>query len=490
MIRDFATAVIVIAPLTLVGGCVMIPTDAGFGDVQQAVRDRTAREIRWNRDSEADREVARSIHHLLAEELTADDAVKVALLGNQNLQATYEELGVAQSDLVEAGLLRNPSLGFDLRFPRFKAPVFPYDVDVTTSFIDLLTLPLRKAAAGAAFEAAKQRAINEVVKTTAEVKSAFYRAQGAEQLIEMRRSVVSATDASYYAAVRLHDAGNITDVALANERALREQAKIDLSKAERDALDTREELNALMGVWGPDASTWTIAPRLPNLPASEADLTHLESWAISRRADLSEARQEVIVAAQNLGLTRSTALFPDVTAGAKLEQDADGELTAGPSFQIPVPLFNQGQPAVAAALARFRQSRRRFFALAIEVRAQVRRERDDLLAARDLAEYYRRVMLPLRHQIVEQNQLQFNAMQVGIFELLQSRQAEIDAGREYVQTLESYWVAHAELERAVGGRFDGLKASSAYGRAVPTAATTRPTSSSENHNHLAMENEP
>jgi cobalt-zinc-cadmium efflux system outer membrane protein len=58
----------------------------------------------------------------------------------------------------------------------------------------------------------------------------------------------------------------------------------------------------------------------------------------------------------------------------------------------------------------------------------------------------------LRHQIVEQNQLQLNAMRIGIFELLQSKQAEIDAGREYVEALKGYWIARAELERAVGGR--------------------------------------
>ena len=228
---------------------------------------------------------------------------------------------------------------------------------------------------------------------------------------------------------------------------MHEQAKIDLARAERDALDMREELNALMGVWGGRRDLDDRAARLPDPPRVEADLARLESLAISRRADVAAARQDVEVAAQSLGLTRSTSLFADVSVGAKVQQDSDGEFTAGPSFQVPLPVFNQGQPAVAAAVCRLRQARRRFLALAVEARTQVRRARNDLTAARSLAEYFGRVILPLRHQIVEQNQLQFNAMKVSIFELLQSKQAEIDAGGEYVQALRSYWVAHAELER-------------------------------------------
>ena len=77
--------------------------------------------------------------------------------------------------------------------------------------------------------------------------------------------------------------------------------------------------------------------------------------------------------------------------------------------------------------------------------------------------------MPLRHQIVQQNQLQFNAMQVGIFELLQSKQAEIDAGREYVEALKDYWVARAELERAVGGRIEAAVAATRPAPAEPRA---------------------
>ena len=43
-------------------------------------------------------------------------------------------------------------------------------------------------------------------------------------------------------------------------------------------------------------------------------------------------------------------------------------------------------------------------------------------------------------------------MFVGVFDLLQAKQSEINAGREYVKTLQDYWIARTRLERDVGGR--------------------------------------
>ncbi len=61
--------------------------------------------------------MARSLHTLLGRELTVDAAVEVALLGNKRLQATFEELSLAQADLVQAGVLRNPVFTAGIVFP-------------------------------------------------------------------------------------------------------------------------------------------------------------------------------------------------------------------------------------------------------------------------------------------------------------------------------------------------------------------------------------
>ena len=62
------------------------------------------------------------------------------------------------------------------------------------------------------------------------------------------------------------------------------------------------------------------------------------------------------------------------------------------------------------------------------------------------------MVLPLRERIVEQSQLHYNGMLLGVFQLLEARQAEIQSGRSYVESLRDYWIARTDLECAVGGR--------------------------------------
>ena len=78
-----------------------------------------------------------------------------------------------------------------------------------------------------------------------------------------------------------------------------------------------------------------------------------------------------------------------------------------------------------------------------------------MLLARQRVDYVQSTAMPLRRRVVEESQLQYNAMQVSLFDLLRAKQEEVNAGREYVEALRDYWVARAELEKAVGGSLNG-----------------------------------
>jgi cobalt-zinc-cadmium efflux system outer membrane protein len=103
--------------LIALSGCSTVRLDAGFDDVKASVEERSQAQIVWNNGSDLDRQAEEKVHSLLAENLTADQAVQVALLNNRGLQAIYSDLGIAQSDLVQAGLLRNPIFDAIVKFP-------------------------------------------------------------------------------------------------------------------------------------------------------------------------------------------------------------------------------------------------------------------------------------------------------------------------------------------------------------------------------------
>src|SRR5947209_16121661 len=195
-------------------GCAHVDPNPAFHELANTVHLRTGKRVQWNRGSAEDAQAQAAVISLLRRPLTAGSAVQVALLNNHNLQATYEELGIAQADLVEAGLLRNPIFTFERRFPGQAL-----EMDILKEFIDILLLPLRKRIAVAQFEAAKLRVAHEVLVIAAETRAAFYEHQGDQQLVDLRKTVAAATERSAEAALRMHEAGNLKNLDLATEHA-------------------------------------------------------------------------------------------------------------------------------------------------------------------------------------------------------------------------------------------------------------------------------
>ena len=452
-------------------GCAAVQAGAGFDEVGHLIKERTSTAIYWNQGTAADKAVADKVTALLNKELTAEAAVQVALLNNRSLQATYEELTIAQADLVAAGLLRNPVFDAEVRFPT-KGSGTGFEIAIVQDFLDILYIPLRKASAEAAFEAAKLKVAGAVIDLAGQVRAALYAVQAAGQMLELRRQVAAATEASYTLAKQLRDAGNITELELANEQALFAQSKLDLRTSELELFRARERLNVLAGLWG-DQTAWKLSARLPEPLAEDLDAEGLERQAIERSLELSIARQEIEQAAQVLGIARPFAMFAEAGLGMSLERETEGERTLGPVLSLPLPFFNQGQPEVAAAQATLRIAAERYRHQAVAVRSQARTTHAALVAARERAEYCAKVLLPLRQQIVHQTQLQYNAMQVGTFQLLQAKKEQIDAGSAYIVALRDYWLARTERDQLLSGRMTAFEASMNSNN-EPTSAGSAP----------------
>ena len=461
------------ALLVLVTGCATFDQRTGFSDVGAAVEARSGKRVVWNLGTELDTQVAEEVRSLLEDTLTADEAVQVALLNNRALQALYAELGVAQADLVQAGLLTNPVFDGAVFFLVAGGPVRA-DLSVAMSFLDIFYRPLRKRVAAARFEDAKLQVTGAVLDFAATVRAAFYHHQADEQRLELLQTIVQALAASFDVAQRLHEAGNITDLDLARERVLLEEAKLQLRAAETAVRQSRAQLNTVMGLWGQETA-WHLDRRLPDVPAQSLPLEGLEAQALRQSLDLASARQRLIVGGELLGVSRATVLVPQSVLGVGGQRE-EGEWGVGPLFEFPILLFDQGQARIGRAMTELRRAHQEYYALGVRLRSTAGAVRERLQGAQDRALYYRDIVLPLRERIVHETQLQYNAMQIGVIDLLRAREQQIQAAVAYVDTLLDYWLARTELEQLLSGRLPSSDS-------VATGRRERPTNMGENAGH-------
>jgi cobalt-zinc-cadmium efflux system outer membrane protein len=438
----------------------------------QQVEERTGKKVTWITSSDEDDKVRKAIREVLSRELTVDGAVQVALLNNRHLQAVYEELGVAQADLVQAGLLKNPVLSGEVHQPLDKGGGSTFELNLVQNFLELFTLGSRKRIAEAQLAGAKLRVGSAVLQTVYETKTAFYAAQAAQQMLAMRRVIAETAAAGFEMAQKQHKAETINDLDLANEQSLFAQILLDMQRAEADLATARERLNRVMGVWGSDTG-WRASAKLPELASEEPSLEHIESFAVARRLDLEAARKDVEVLSHGLALARNVRWVGRLNAGVTFHRETEGVRLIGPSVSVQIPLFDQGQAVIARLEAQLREFKAREHALAVEIRSEVRELRTRVGAARNIVESYQKSIVPVRERIVALSQQQYDAMLLGVFQLLSAKQAEINAYRELIESVRDYWTMHAELEWRAGGALP----------AASSGTTPGPKSNEDHHDH-------
>lgn len=406
----------------------------------------------WDQGGDDDARVKDAIRKLLSAELSVDSAVQIALLNNPTLIATYEELSIAQADVVQAGLMKNPVFTASYTATERDALASPPIIfGVTQDFLDLLLIPARKKVAKAQREQVKLRLTAEILDLAARTRTAFFALQAAQQTAAMRLEIVEAAEAAIDLATRQHEAGNLSEFDLANEKASFAGFQLALAQSRLQATQARADLAKLLGVWGP-AMAFRVPERLPELPAEEPSLEHLESLAIGQRADLAAAAKQHATLVYAVNLAKTSRWFGVLSLGADVARLKNGNVAIGPSASIELPLFDQRQAVIARLEAMERAAASTERAVAIDIRADVNAVRARMVQARRTALFYRETILPTRRNLSRLAQVQYDAMLFGAYQLLQIRQQEVGAMAEYLDALRDYWTTRSDLERTVGGR--------------------------------------
>ena len=395
----------------------------------------------------------RAISSLLEAPLGAEEAVRVALLGNRELRARLLELGVARGRLIGARAVANPHVEVEVLPERNTDIELALEYEITS----LVLAPLRARAARADLDAARIEAAAEVVGLGQRVRVAFFDLQAAHQRLAIAQRALDAFAAGHEAAQAMLEAGNVTPLEAAARTAAYERARILVAEGELELADRRERVHPLLGLHGRDLE-WRAVEELPPVAEEPPREDELEARAIAANLDLAARRSRLDAAQRRLELARVDGWMPriEVDVHALYSRPdtalADSPWGVGGGVNVEVPLFDRGRGSIVSRRAELAAIEQRRDGLGIDVRSATRRIWNRLSSAHARAVRYQQVILPAQREVTEQTVLQYNAMQVGIFGVLQARRDEFELELDYVESLRQYWNARATLDALLAGR--------------------------------------
>lgn len=377
--------------------------------------------------------------------LTADAAVELALRNNRSLQARLARLGVTAADVDEAGRLPNP--GF--RFSRLtRGTEVERDRLLSIDLARLLTLPLVRAAEQRRLQAQQREAAADVLAIAADTRRAWVRAVAADVSLACRRQVQEAAEAGAELARRMQAAGNFNALARAREQAFETESRLALARAEAQRLATRERLVRLLGL---DSGTALQLPgQLPELPATPREPADVETLALTQRLDVQAARLNLEQAGRQLDAARATRWVSMLELGAVRNSFSQEAPQRGWEVALELPLFGPGPLPKAEALAR--EAAHAAAETAIQARSEAREAYGLYRTAYDIARQHRDELLPLAQRVSREQLLRYNAMLIGVFDLLADARAQATAATAAQDALRDFWLAQVELDQALLGR--------------------------------------
>ena len=432
------------------GGCASFLKDGGMTAVEQITQERSAKDVKWARtDAERDT-IDKRVAELLAKPLSVEDAVQVALLNNQGLQAGFYELGVSEADLVQAGRLPNPRVSM---FRAHRGDDYKIEQALTFNIFALVTMPLAMEVEKRRFARLQQQVAIEVLRLAAETRKAWFIAVAAAETVRYMAQVKAAADAGAELARRMAQAGNWSKLNQAREQGFYADAALNAARAGQTQIAAREQLTRLLGLWGAQIG-FELPARLPDLPRSADDLPNVEQLAMEQRLDLQALRLETAALAKNLGLTKTTRFINALEFGPArvLEGQRSDPYKNGYEVSFELPIFDWSGAKVARAEAIYMQAVNRAAESAINARSEVRETYQGYRTSYDIARHYRDEIVPIRKRIAEENQLRYNGMLISVFDLLADARAQIASVNGYIESLRDFWLAHSDLQMALIGK--------------------------------------
>jgi outer membrane protein TolC len=441
------------AAVLLLAGCATVGIDDALRQTNTDAAAFTGGQLHLSRSADQRRARAELGEQLLAQPLSQDGAVQLALANSPAVQALVADSWSAMASADQAGRIGNPVFSFErvrsgdeLELGRL----------LSIGLLDLLTLPQRQAVARSRVAQARVQLSASVVDQVSQVRQAWVRAVASQQSLTYAQQVAKAAQAGAELARRMQQVGNFTRLQRARQQAFQADAAAQLASARHAALAAREALVRQLGLTDAQADRLQLPDRLPDLPALPRAVQQISAAALQQRVDVQLARLQLDAAGRAQGLNLLTSLV-DVELGIRRDTVFDnhggGRSTRkGYELDLRLPLFDWGSAARDALDAQSLAAASRYESVTRAASSQLRESYSAYRTAWDLARHYRDEIVPLRKAMQEENVLRYNGMLIGVFELLADTREQIASVIAAIDAQQQFWLADAALASSLIGR--------------------------------------
>lgn len=386
--------------------------------------------------------------------ISADTAVRAALLNNRGLQASYAELGLSATDVWEAALGSVPTIGVSVSGLAGDV-TRTLEATLLTAVLDAATKKPRTKVAELRFEQAQLAAAGETIALAIETRRAWIEAVAAFEAAALIARTQNAANAASELTTELGRTGALNRAEQAREHAFNAEVAAERADARLEAQLAKERLARLMGV-SLGQVTFYVPDALPGLPGRPRTRTDIERLALQNRVDLASGRLELQAIATDYRLTGQTRAVSDISlmAGIELERpEGSDETERNPVLEVEfeIPLYDTGKLISRRGSLEYLKAANMLAESAVGARAEARAAHKAVTGKHSVARHWRDIVLPLRRTIDEEALLSYNGMITSTFELLEDARDGLEAQLSAAEAKRDYWLAETSVTAAIWG---------------------------------------
>ena len=437
----------------VLAGCASVNFDQAVSDANQTTDSFTGGKLELSRSAQQNDARAKLAIDLLAQPLSRENAVQLALVNSPAVQTMLAQSWADMSAANQAARIANPMFTFERM--TFKDEL---ELGRLLSFglLDLLTLPRRFAIAQSQIAQSQVQLSASVVEQVTQVRQAWVRAVAASQVLQYAEQINTTAQASAELAKRMQQVGNFNKLQRARQQVFYADSVAQLAAAQHGALAAREELIRQLGLNDAQAAQLKLPDRLPDLPKAARDASVVSSAATDQRLDVQLARGQLDAAGKSQGLNLLTSLV-DVEVGVRRDTVFDNaEGTSAPrrgyELGIRLPIFDWGNARRDSMNAQSLAAANRYEGTVRSATSQLRESYSAYRTAYDVARHYRDEVVPLRKTMADENLLRYNGMLIGVFELLADTRDQISSVVTAINAYQQFWLADAALSASMIGK--------------------------------------